>query len=63
MRDPKRIPKVLDMFQKFWELHPDLRLWQVVSILEDEANKQKKDPFYIEDNKWIDILESMLPHE
>ncbi len=62
MRDPKRIPKVLALLQAFWELHPDLRLWQIVSILEDAANRQKKDAFYIEDDNWSVILQEYIQH-
>ncbi len=32
MRDPKRIPEVLESIRQVWERHPDLRLGQLIVI-------------------------------
>lgn len=52
MRDPNRIPQVLDAVRKYWERHPDLRLGQIVT------NMAGGDPFYFEDDKLLEELES-----
>lgn len=63
MRDPARIPKVTQELQKYWDLMPDLRLWQVMSILENEVKRTGKDPFYVEDDQWLDIINALLRKE
>lgn len=55
MRDPKRIPIVINELEALWEMMPDLRLWQVISVMEDVA-KSRMDPFYIEDDEWLTII-------
>lgn len=30
MRDPKRIPVILEELRKYWEANPDLRLGQII---------------------------------
>jgi hypothetical protein len=38
MRDPARVPRVLEALRAFWLAHPDLRLCQIVgNFLEDQA--------------------------
>ena len=32
MRDPKRIPEMLEAIRDVWEAHPDLRLGQLIMI-------------------------------
>jgi hypothetical protein len=54
MRDPKRIPRVLEKLAKFWDQVPDWRLGQLVVNL-----TSRSDPFYVED----DILEAALDEE
>lgn len=34
MRNPERIPKVLEAIESFWRLSPDLRFGQVVSLIQ-----------------------------
>lgn len=46
MRDPKRIPIVLDVLRRRWEQSPDLRLCQLIVNLTRHA-----DPFYVEDEE------------
>lgn len=53
MRDPDRIPRLLDLLNEIWKLNPDLRLGQ---IIEWEAHKAGLNVFYIED----DIMEQQL---
>lgn len=53
MRNPARIPKILALLERYWELHPDLRLGQLLySLL--PANLD--DPFYLEDDVLVERL-------
>ena len=55
MRDPQRIPLLLARLQKAWETVPDWRLCQLV------LNATGDDPFYVEDEQFILIVEALLP--
>tara|TARA_R110002020_G_scaffold403349_2_gene613491 strand:- start:3050 stop:3259 length:210 start_codon:yes stop_codon:yes gene_type:complete len=60
MRDPERIKIILDKFKGIWELYPDLRMCQIISIITDDV----RDIFYIEDDEFEkrldDFYEKML---
>lgn len=61
MRDKNRIYKTLLLFMKLWEKYPDFRFFQLVSYIAGEAyNKYKVDPFFIEEDKWNEILKEMI---
>lgn len=45
MRDPKRIPVMLELVREIWERYPDWRLAQVIVNVSDSVA-----PFYIEDD-------------
>ena len=71
MRDPKRIPKVLKAIERYWELHPDLRLGQIVSnahstwgVRNDKGRLEgwdANDVFYFEDDDLLKtIYEELL---
>lgn len=53
MRDPKRIPRILNKLQREWEKNPDWRLCQLISNLHGNG---RQDIFYTED----DVLEDCL---
>lgn len=53
MRNPDRIPRLLDLLKEIWTLDPDLRLGQ---ILQWEAQGERMNLFYIED----DVMERRL---
>ena len=55
MRDPKRIIKVLDELENYWNNHPNWRLGQVMSNLSDEL-LGNNDPFFIEDEMLLELL-------
>lgn len=46
MRDPNRIPWLLEAVQRYWEKNPDLRLGQIVGNM-----AKGTDPYYIEDDE------------
>lgn len=56
MRDPERIPRILEELAIYWEKNPDLRLGQIVSNI--ASLNKVADVFHLED----DILEYEL-HE
>jgi len=47
MRDPKRIPVLLQAIKEVWERHPDLRFCQLVQNITG-----KNDSFYMEDDEF-----------
>lgn len=54
MRDPKRIPEVLEELRKLWEKYPDLRFGQLLVNL-----PFKSDPFFMEDDEMIKFLKNI----
>lgn len=68
MRDPQRIPKVMDGIQKIWEARPDLRFGQIFYLLQSKYNELypgavQPQIFFIEDDKWQKVIESILEEE
>ncbi len=49
MRDPDRIPEILDLLGKIWQLEPDLRLGQLVLNTARMRSAGIEDVFSIED--------------
>jgi len=55
MRNPERIPKVIETIRKYWEKHPDLRLGQIIgNVLEAE-----RDAYYLEDDELMKRIKEM----
>jgi hypothetical protein len=67
MKNPNRIPTILEKLRVFWESSPDLRLGQVVMTLTTGALRRETPPrtvvcsevFYVED----DVVEAVLDQE
>lgn len=57
MRDPNRIPKVLEYVQRVWERNPDLRLGQLIVNL---MTPRFADIFYVEDDQLLDAIRKEL---
>lgn len=55
MRDPKRINDFCERLAKAWHRVPDWRFGQLMSNI-----PVKKDPFFIEDDEMIEIIENYL---
>lgn len=54
MRDPDRIPPILEELKKAWEKYSDLRLGQLVIILNDVYGpKTSADLFTVEDEMML----------
>lgn len=65
MRDPKRIDGFINSFEKLWKEKPDLRFFQLVSILSNKAcmYKNTNDDFFIEDDITIKIINEIIEKE
>lgn len=48
MRDPKRIKAMLELIEKIWTKHPDLRLCQ---LLENVSTSIDTSMYYMEDDE------------
>lgn len=57
MRNPERIQEVLKELEEFWKQVPDWRLGQVISNFSYEL-MGNNDPFYMEDDKLLELLQS-----
>lgn len=57
MRNPDRIPEILKELEEFWKQVPDWRLGQVISNFSYEL-MGNNDPFYMEDDKLLELLQS-----
>jgi hypothetical protein len=55
MRSPNRIEHVLNAVRKIWYAYPDLRLGQIICNV---LPRGQTDPYYIEDDKLIEAIES-----
>lgn len=75
MRDPNRIPRILNLLRAYWEENPDLRLGQIVVNLTPDQNHisvlcardtdypfetDMANPFYVEDDEWEQALRNEL---
>ena len=57
MRDPERIPIIINKLHRAWERVPDQRLGQLVSNL---MGPGRHDVFYTEDEEWYKLLDDFL---
>jgi len=54
MRDPKRIPEMLEAIREVWEAHPELRLGQLIVIAVGGWERfEKRDIFHVEDKELL----------
>ena len=60
MRDPNRIPKLLNLLQQLWEKYPDLRFFQMLNAYGYDSTV---DWFHEEDDKIIAHLEKELANQ
>ena len=51
MRDPERIPEILDKLKEVWEEYPDLRLGQ---LIDNVVGRSPWPLFYIEDKDLVE---------
>lgn len=60
MRDPARIKKILAKLEEVWTKYPDMRFCQ---ITESVTYKHYTDLFYLEDDKFLALLEEWAKEE
>lgn len=53
MRDPERIPVILDTIKEIWEKYPDLRLSQLIINAYPQLN------YYTEDDLLLKAIQSL----
>ena len=56
MRDKKRIRPICERLATAWERFPDMRLGQLIC----NAYIGKRDPFFIEDDELIEMIEKFV---
>ena len=57
MRDPKRIRAFCNRLAIIWEMFPDLRFGQLITIVFEHFRETNTDPFYVEDQAMINAIE------
>jgi hypothetical protein len=57
MKDPTRIPEIVDTITKLWEQCPDLRLGQIIC---NSLPPDHMDPYYVEDDELLTQLKKTL---
>lgn len=61
MRDPKRIDEFCEELKKMWQQVPDWRFGQlIVNALGEIQAKEKRDVFFIEDDKMLEELKELF---
>ena len=60
MRDPDRIPKILEQLGEEWKKVPDWRLGQ---FLVNFLSWYGQDPFYLEDDDFIEQVQEYMEEE
>lgn len=56
MRDPTRMPKILQKLQTLWEKYPDMRFCQLLASI----NGGVDDDFYIEDDVLLQRIRKIM---
>lgn len=63
MRNPNRIPIILNQLEELWKEHPDMRLGQLlVNIVHNmnQASIEVYNIFYVEDDKISDEIVNII---
>lgn len=56
MREPKRIPELLEALKALWYANPDLRFLQLMEYVRDEGRLG----FYTEDDVTLERIQALL---
>ena len=57
MRDPERIPKILEQFGTEWKKVPD---WRLSQFFINFLRWLNSDPFYVEDDTFIKLIQKFM---
>ena len=60
MRDPNRIPVVLDKLKEVWGEVPD---WRFMQLMCNRQRMYGSDMFYVEDDRFVDFLEKLFEED
>lgn len=60
MRNPERIERMIQKLQYIWERVPDWRFGQLMCNLQRALGNGVNDGFYVEDDKWEEILDRII---
>lgn len=60
MRDPKRIDEVTAKLNELWHKYPDLRFWQLLSVIPMHEATKTHDLFFVEDNITMKALDKAI---
>lgn len=60
MRDPDRIPKMLEEIKELWSHLPDLRLGQLIINALTTGDHMICDPFYVEDDPLVRCIRTYV---
>jgi hypothetical protein len=63
MRNPDRIPIILERLKKLWEKYPDMRLAQLIGNVYPCTEYTRIDAYYTEDEEYISNMEKMYAKE
>lgn len=56
MRDPRRIPRIIELLHSKWEANPDIRLGQLIYNIIIRNKGSLVDIYYLEDDKLEDLI-------
>ena len=59
MRDPNRIPQIINAIEMYWKKYPDQRLGQILSNVNNVTEDRIDDIFYMEDDQIIKGLDML----
>ncbi len=55
----RRIPFLLGLLGQYWKNHPDLRFFQIISMIHQNIPAKIEDEFYLEDDELMSILQKL----
>ena len=59
MRNPDRIPEIMNLLTEIWLEVPDLRLCQLLHAAKNQINYPSNDLFYLEDEDLLNGLKQL----
>ena len=59
MRDPKRIPRIIELLHNKWESNPDVRLGQLIYNIIMLNRGDITDIYYLEDDKLEKLIRKL----
>lgn len=60
MRDPRRIHEFCKRLEAAWLLLPDWRFGQLMMNIFTAMKSERKDPFFIEDDRLLEFVENYI---